>query len=192
MNIWSKTLLSSYRYLDRVANAIDKIVYTRAINSFYVSGSNLSFNSINNVSDDILNLTERKITLINLKLVIEEALKKLNPKHSQLLISVFVECRNCYQSCEALNISLRTFFRRQNEAIESFSKALSVAGKAPKDFEDMLQEENWILEIKSRYTNSAKHLEAAEKNIERKIGISSNAKKTNFKASLQTQNNLHF
>lgn len=193
MKTWTKTLLSGYRYLERLANAIDKIVYTRAINSFYVSGQNLSFNSINLVSDDILNLTERKVSLINLKLILDEALKKLNPKHAELLISVFIECRNCYQSSDELEISLRTFFRRQNEALESFSKILSQLGHTPESFDAILKNENWLLEIKSRYIGNDKHIENGQENIEKKISLpSKNKEKSSFKANLHTQNNLNF
>lgn len=190
MNTWTKTLLSSYRYLERVANAIDKIVYTRAINSFYVSGQNLAFNSVKLVSDDILNLTERKISLINLKLILDQALKKINPKYAQLLITVFVEGKNCYQSSEALEISLRTFFRRQNEALESFSKTLLQLGHTKTSFDDMLKNENWILEIKSKFLCDKKHFENGKTQIEKKITLPS--KKPKLNVNLHIQNNLPF
>lgn len=211
MDVYTKTLLSSYRYLERMANAIDKIVYSRAINSFYVSGNNLSFNSVEKVSEDILALTDRKVNLINLKLIIDQAFKKVSGKSASLLICVFIENKNCYESCDALQISLRTFFRRQNQAVESFSKALLQLGYNSNKFEKMLKNENWIKEIKSKFlknedskykdkslnTKKDKCLKVASKKNNNcfestKNLLHSQEKEVARKVNLQIQNNLHF
>ena len=175
MITWAKTLLTSYRYLERVAKAIDKIVMTRAINSFYTSGSNLSFNSITNVSSDILSLTERKVNLINLKLILQEALESVSENHSALLVSSFVEGKNCYECAEVLSISLRTFFRRQNQALESFVKALALQSCDEKFFDDMLAGEGWIAQIKLKYSRNSSYIEPDGVKIENKIKLKQKA-----------------
>jgi hypothetical protein len=191
MIVWTKTLLSSYRYLDRVSKAIDKIVMTRALNSFHTSGSNMAFNSVANVSDDILKLTDRKVNLINLKIILDNAIEKTQNKFSTLLISTFIEGRTCFESVKILNISLRTFFRRQNEAIDSFINVLSSQGYDSKVFGQMLKDENWILDIKQRYEKNPVQIEEFNNKIENKIKL--NKTLTNkSKANLQTHNSQHF
>lgn len=191
MITWTKTLLSSYRYIDRVSKAIDKIVLTRAVNSFYTSGSNMTFNSVTNVSDDILKLTDRKINLINLKIILTNALKKTQHKFSSLLISTFVEGKTCFESVEALNISIRTFFRRQNQAIDSFIKVLAVEGYDSDFFCKMLKDENWILDIKHGYEKKPEQIGQVDSKIENKLKlVKPLSKKVGI--TLQTHNSQHF
>ena len=68
-NIWAKTILTSYRFLEKVSDAIDRLVETRALNSFYMGGNNFSQNNVFVVSESLINLTERKKKLINLSLL---------------------------------------------------------------------------------------------------------------------------
>ena len=150
MKIWSKTILNIYRYLERVANAIDKIVLSRATNSFYTSSSNMSFNGVWNVSQDIINLTSRKVNLINLKLITEEALSCVDEGLAKVLILNFIEKRTCYECAEILNVSLRTYFRKINKALESFGKALNRHEYDKEYFDKMLTDEMWILEVKNK------------------------------------------
>lgn len=154
MKIWSKTILNIYRYLERVANAIDKIVLSRATNSFYTSSSNMSFNGVWNVSNDIINLTNRKVTLINLKLITEKALSDIDEAPARVLILNFVEKRTCYECAEILNVSLRTYFRKLNIALNSFAKALNRQKYDEKYFDNMLKGETWILEVKNKMTKN--------------------------------------
>ncbi|MGI5842171.1 MAG: hypothetical protein ACOX6H_02630 [Christensenellales bacterium] len=141
MLVWAKTLLSVYRYLDRVADAIDKIVFSRAINSFYTSGSNLAFNSVESVTDDILNLTERKVNLINLKLIIKECLENTKPDLTPYLIANLIEGKTCFECVSIFNVSLRTYFRKINLALESFIKTLIRKGCDQTFFNTMLKDE---------------------------------------------------
>lgn len=154
MKIWSKTILNIYRYLERVSNAIDKIVMSRATNSFYTSSSNMAFNGVWNVSQDIINLTNRKVNLINLKLIIEKALSCIDENLAKVLIMNFVEKRTCYECAEILNVSIRTYFRKLNKALTSFSMALSRNKYDETYFDNMLESENWILEIKNKITKN--------------------------------------
>lgn len=150
MKVWSKTILNIYRYLERVANAIDKIVVSRATNSFYTSSSNMAFNGVWNVSNDIINLTNRKVNLINLKVITEQTLANIDVSCAKVLILNFVEKRTCYECAEILQVSLRTYFRKLNKALESFGKALTRQKFDQAYFDKMLAGENWILEVKNK------------------------------------------
>lgn len=150
MVIWVKTILNVYRYLERVSGAIDRIVMSRATNSFYTSSGNLSFNSVLKVSEDIMTLTERKVRLINLKLITENALEAISPSLAKILVFVFIEKRTCYECADLLGVSLRTYFRRLKTALDSFEKALTRKGYNKAFFDKMLSGEHWILEVKEK------------------------------------------
>lgn len=146
-NNWSKTILGVYRYLPRVTYAFDRIVKTRAYNSGCCSSTNLSFNDVMNVTSTILDLTERKITLINLKLIIERALKNMDTKLAKILIFKFIDGKKSVDIAERLGVCLRTYFRKINTALTSFSKSLARLGYNEQKLFDMLCGEKWIMEV---------------------------------------------
>ena len=149
-NNWSKTVLGVYRYLPRVSNAFDRLVKTRAYNSGYVS-SNSSFNDVFNVTTAILDLTERKITLINLKLIIEKALKMIDKNYARLLIYKYIDGKKSTEIAEKFGFCLRTYFRKINSALTSFSKALTRLGYGDEKLFKMLKNEKWILDVYNSY-----------------------------------------
>lgn len=114
MVTWVKTILNVYRYLETVSGAIDKIVMSRATNSFYTNRDNMAFNNVMKISEDILQLTERKIKLINLKVITEKALLDIKQSLAKILVLNFVEKRTCYECAQILGVSVRTYFRHLN------------------------------------------------------------------------------
>lgn len=147
---WTKTILSVYRYLEKVTNAIDKIVDKRAENSSGYYGDYYNFNSVYKICDSILELTERKIKLINLKLICEQALESLDPFLARILISTYFDNRKSRETAELMNISMRTFFRKIKIALHSFSSSLKKLGYNDDAFNEMLKGENWIINLKQK------------------------------------------
>ena len=43
---WSKTIMTVYKYLRRMTIAFDRMIKSKAYNSFYTSGDNFAFNNI--------------------------------------------------------------------------------------------------------------------------------------------------
>lgn len=161
-NNWSKTILEVYRYLPRVTYAYDNIIKTRAYNSAYSSSSNTSFNNVLNVANSILNLSERKITLINLKLIIEKALKNIDRKLARMLILKYIDGKKSVEIAEKFNICLRTFFRKINIALDSFTKALVRIGYTQQKISIMLQKEEWIKEVYNSLQEDTNNIENFE------------------------------
>ena len=157
--IWSKTILSVYRYLKRVAFAYNNIVKAKANNSFYTSGDNYSINNVWNVSNSILDITERKISLINLKILTEKALTLIDKKNSKILILKYIHNKKSEEIAEMLGICPRTYFRRVNIAHKSFEKALLRLGYTHDKLYKMLQKEDWIIEVYKQYLSEQNDLE---------------------------------
>lgn len=149
-NLGAKTILMVYRYLDRIADAIDRLIERRALNSFYVGVLGNNDNSIYSVADYIINLSERKIKLINLKILIDMALEDCPILSSQILIEKFMDNEKSFDIAKRHNLSERTYFRRLNEALDNFSSSLCKLGFCENKLLDYISSEKWIMEVYNR------------------------------------------
>lgn len=166
-NVWAKSTLTVYPYLVKISEAIDRMIERRAINSFYVSGSNYLSNNIYDLANKLIDLSERKITLINLKILVENTLKKCERDYAKLLIAKYMSKKKSGELCEMFSLSRRTYFRKIKEAEEKFDKQLLKQGFDASKFEEMLKNENWILDVKRTYEKSS-DMEACETKISRR------------------------
>lgn len=122
----SRTMLSVYRYLEAITRAIDNQVKKQSINSAFYSSHNAV--TTYEIANKVLELSERKVKLINLKVVIEEGLESLSETSRRLLLLNFLDQLPAKKIAETMNISLRTYFRRKEEAINTFAKNLLLKG----------------------------------------------------------------
>jgi len=161
MKTWSKTILSIYKYLEPLSNSIDDLVLKKSINSaFYGNGR---FNSCYDCANKIMRLMERKVSLINIKVMVDSVLEKMPLKYRQLLILAYVDNVKSENIAEIMHISLRTFFRKKNEALASFSKNLTVLGFTGEKLNSMFGAEHWL---KNLYDKN-QVLDNSEYNIEK-------------------------
>ena len=150
-NVWVKTILSAYPYLFKLADAIDRVVERRALNSFYVTSSNFASNNVYDIANQLIDLSERKVNLINLKVLIENALKKCDKKNAKILILKYISRKKSLESSQMLSISLRTYFRRLPIAEKQFEIAIKKLGFDAGKLEEYSREEQWILDIKKHF-----------------------------------------
>lgn len=143
--IWSKTLLSAYRYLDTVTSAIDNLVLKQGVNSgYYYSGY---YNSTYSCANKIIELTDRKQKLLSVRLLIDDALAKMQPDDIRLIVLYYFDMLKCSDVANALDISLRTFFRRKNIAINKFAKTLLFMGYDQEKLFAHLKNEGWLINL---------------------------------------------
>ncbi len=162
--VWGKTLIGLYRHLGTMANSIDNLIKRIGVNSAF---NHSIYNSTIADSNKIIELTERKIKIINLKVIIEKALNKLKINDFRILSLAYVDCVNYKKVQEILNISERTFFRRKELAIARFSCNLSELGFNAEKLNDYLKNENWIKNAYFQVINStAKMFSSKEKSNE--------------------------
>lgn len=155
-HIWAKTILSSYRFLERVSGALDKIIEKKALSSSSMLGSDILTNNTLTLTDKIIELSERKITLINLKVLVERALEKIAPNQAQILIKRYFEKQAPEDIIADGNFSRRTYFRRVQEGEEAFELACASLGFDSQRLEKYLEKENWIKQIKSSFEKQDK------------------------------------
>ncbi len=149
--LWGKTLLSLYRHLETMANSIDNLIKRIGINSAF---NHTVYNSTILDANKIIELTERKIKIINLKVLTEKALNGLSEKHLKILMLYYVDGLNYKKIQEVLNITQRTFFRRKEIAIAHFSNKLCEQGFDSKKLFNYLKNENWVRNTYFQIINS--------------------------------------
>lgn len=148
MKTWSKTILSVYKYLEALSNSIDDLVLKKSINSaFYNNGR---FNSCYDCANKIMQLTERKINLINIKVMVDDTLNNMSLSQRQLLALSYIDNVKSEEIAEIMHVSLRTFFRKKNEALNSFAKNLLALGFNKSKLEDMFYNETWLNNLYNR------------------------------------------
>ena len=151
-NNWSKTILGVYKYLPRVTLAFDKLVKSRAYNSSATSLYNLAFNDIMNVANSIINLTQRKNNLINLKVIIDKTLKSIDLTSARILIYKYFDNKKSADIAKMLNVCNRTYFRKVNSALTHFTYALARQGYDSFKLFQMLKNEKWIMSVYNTYS----------------------------------------
>ena len=153
-NVWSKTILQVYKFLPRIVHTYDRLIESKAINSQYTNGYNINYFGTEAVTKAIIDLSQRKITLINLKLIIEKALKSMRPSMARILILKFVDGKKCVNLANYFNVCLRTVFRKLNSALASFSLALKRLGYDESKLKEMLAQEKWISSVHNHFSKS--------------------------------------
>lgn len=120
--MWSKSLLASYRLLPKIVKSIDSYTMSMALGSFSYAGNTLD------LMQKIIDNNKRKEALINAKVIVDTTLADLKPKYRQVLEMKYIDKKNFEEIAETLGICLRTVFRRYAFALKSFSAVLRAKG----------------------------------------------------------------
>lgn len=126
--VWARTMLIAYKYLESIINAIDKTFDKTVKASFYMGGSFNDRYNTEAISQRLINLSNKKVDYINIKVLVEKVLSKMDKKYAKALILRYIKEINLTTICNLLNISERTFFRRLNMALKSFGNCLNELG----------------------------------------------------------------
>jgi hypothetical protein len=156
MKTWSKTILSVYKYLEALSNSIDNLVLKKSINSaFYNNGR---YNTCFDCANKIMQLTERKINLINIKVLVDDTLKLMSTSQRQLIAMCYMDNAKSEEIADMMHISIRTFFRKKNDALNSFAKNLLLQGFTKEKLEMMFCGEGWLnnLYLRNQYLEDSK------------------------------------
>ncbi len=115
-NIIAKTLLTTYKYLETFASSVDKQINKRAELSYFVSTN--CENSVMDVTDKIIELSERKVNYINFKVLIENYILTLTESQAEIVIERYIEGQESQEIAENLDIPIRTYYRKLENAEE--------------------------------------------------------------------------
>ena len=147
---WAKTLLGIYRYLETICESIDDVVKKTSLGGFgRVNDTKFS-------AEKLIELTEKKRNLINLKIIIENCLVKLPDSCIRILTLFYLDNVKAKNLSEMYQINIRTFFRRKSVALTKFTNALVGAGYNCIYFLNLLKNEKWILNMYENNLQSIK------------------------------------
>ena len=153
---WSKTLLIAYGHLETICGAIDKTVLDYGLKSSAINCD------VEYLAKKMISLIERKKFLINIKVLVDNALNRISDAEAKVLILKYIDNLPSNIASEVLKVSMRTYFRKLNIALENFAKILIFQGYSTAKFFDMFKNEKWILEIFDSYYKKEKKDEKFE------------------------------
>lgn len=113
-----KTVLNAYNLLPYITSSIDRLVAKKAESSMCLAVGK----SVESYANEMIFLTEQKVSLINLKVLIDETLSEMKEKEARILLLRYVDNVKCEDCLSILNMDKRTFFRRLPIALNSFYK----------------------------------------------------------------------
>ncbi|MBE5757479.1 MAG: hypothetical protein E7345_00925 [Clostridiales bacterium] len=151
MKYWSKSALSIYRYLESMAETVDKRILKTGTSSN--SEGLQRYQSTYLQTGQMIEFIERKRKLINLKVAVEDALTGISLNDRRLLVLTFVDGVTSVIVAELMNISLRTFFRRKVSALQSFTNKMIELGYDENFFQDY-ETEPWFLGVYNEIVSS--------------------------------------
>ncbi|MBQ7797818.1 MAG: hypothetical protein IJ371_01700 [Clostridia bacterium] len=142
----AKVLISAYRFIEKNCDLINEFVYKHAINF----GPSPEYCSTYDVTNNIINLIERKNRLINFKLIIDELVNSLDNQDKLIILSKMRFNLSMQSFCQIFDMpSVRTAFRRVQTALEHF---LRRANNSPyrEKLEYLLDNEGWIIALRHK------------------------------------------
>ena len=140
----SETLIRIYRLLKKKCDAIDKFINKHA---FYFGPCTAEYGSLD-VCNNIIELMTRKNQLINLKIIVDLALKSLSEKDKKILYIKMHYNLQMSEICGVLELKERTAFRRIEKAFENLAEVLNMS-KYKNKLCKILDSEEWIQDIKN-------------------------------------------
>lgn len=139
----SEAIVKIYRMLAKRCNAIDRYINNYA---FYFGPSTSDYGSLD-VCNNIIDLIERKNQLINLKVIVDNAIKSLKVEDKKILYVKMNYSISMSELCGILDLKERTAFRHIERAFYNMTEALNKS-KYIEKLVHILDSEVWIADIR--------------------------------------------
>ena len=149
--LWSKTILSAYKYFERIAGAIDKLVIKEAMGSISSQSLIYSMKSAEAVTSKILDYSEKKIALINAKLLVEKALYSMDKNQALILIKKYINGKKPNEIISEIGCARRSYYRKLDSAINSFACQINLLGFSEQRLDQMLSDQKWLMKIYNNF-----------------------------------------
>lgn len=158
---WVKTLISVHDYIPNIINLIDKVVAAKA--SSPIDGSAIfgdhkrgTYNQI----EQVLNLQDRKVSLLNIYAMVENMVESLPKKYIDFVKLKFYKHKKTQYIAEELDIDERTAFRWSHIVLNKLVLYCEKNNWSEMFFAIQTQQEPWI---KDRYQTYLKKLKTYNK-----------------------------
>ena len=152
--ILGKTLLESYKNLQRIINSIDRLVVESSAHSY--SLSQVGDNTLEKMQA-VIDLIERKKRLLGLKMMVEEGLRKCSPLEAKILVRYYFDRVSTFTLAEELGMIRRNVHRKLNTSVVVFVQKLAISGYDRSMLTGLISNEDWIVGIYNKYVDKFKH-----------------------------------
>ncbi len=159
--LWIKTLLGSMRVFPEILKAIDKIIEIQATTISFMTDIYNSSNSTFSHAEQIIDLSERKQSVLNIYLMLQNILKNTEIDDHEFLEKKFIEKLTIAELAEEYNVSSRTIYRRIEKIIDNICRRCMLNNWSLKFIETQVQDEGWLIQKYKRtlyeYIKSSEH-----------------------------------
>jgi len=153
----SEAIIKIYKLLGKKCDVIDKFINNHAM---YFGPCTLEYGA-EDVCNNIIELMQRKNQLINLKVIVDSAINRLNEEDKKILYIKMNYKISMNELCGILNLKERTAFRRIEKAYENLTDTLNKS-KYINKLTKLLNNEEWITVIRN---------EVKERRLSYKYGV---------------------
>lgn len=139
----SEAIVRIYRLLKKKCEAIDKFIQNHAL---YFGPCSAEYGAVD-VCNNIIELMTRKNQLINLKIIVDNAINKLDENDKKILYIKMNYSITVAEICGILKLKERTVFRRIERAFSNLADTLNQSKYCDK-LTKILNNEEWINDIR--------------------------------------------
>ena len=144
--IFAKTILLCQESLEEMTEKIDGVVYAKALHAHQFHAGRNTFDQI----DSIVKLINKKNELINLRILAEDTLSKMEPICAGILKRHYWKGVSHGEIIELLGIPERTYYRKLEKAVKLFTALLANEGFDDAWFREVYFGQRWIKELYQR------------------------------------------
>ena len=134
--IWAKSILNVYSSIENYILKIDSTIENISLMPEF---------GVDAITNKIIELSDRKISLINLKLVIEQLIASCKPKSIRIISLRHIQKLTMEEIADHLETTERTCYRMYANAIDEFVSNMKKYGYTSIWLYQNLKEEKWIL-----------------------------------------------
>ena len=170
ISAYTKALFTVYPSIPNIISVIDNIVLSRASSIVPCSGIYTGANSTYNEIEKVIDMSERKMKLLNLVALTREILSSLSEKDYEVVDMRFFKRMKTSSIAERLMVDERSVYRRLKRAVEKASEYCIAHGFGSVFMEHEIKGESWIKEIYNKSMSEfASNKLRAKKNTKKDI-----------------------
>lgn len=144
--IWIKTLISSYRIFPKIISTIDKIVEIQATNISFSSNIFNSSNKLENQFEKVIDLSERKKSLVNIYVMLTKMINDLSYDQKCLFEYKFIDEMTNDEIAEEMGICERTVYRKFQKLINNIYSYFVLNHWTLEFIEFQIGSEDWLID----------------------------------------------
>ena len=156
--LWIKTLISSMKIFPELIKTIDKIIDMRASTITFMADIYSSAGSTLEQAEEIIDLSERKKSILNIYLMMQTVLKNIDREKQEFLVKKFYSKYTNEELANEYGISVRSVYRKTEKIMDELCKKCMEQNWSLKFIESQVKDESWLKDkfkkIKNEYIKS--------------------------------------